>query len=208
MAGRLSTGISVLDREIEGGIPAGSIVLMKADPASQSELFLYELTAARETLYLTTIQTDQAVENAIDSARTRTGNPAVRSVGGDAPLDGANQLIGTLPEESTLIIDVVDMLEEFDSGRYRRFLNKLQTTMVNTSSIAVLHGMKTDSPPANRDVTSHVADVVFDLRTTVTNSEVETRLIIPKFRGGKALNEPIKLQLADEVRIDTSRDIA
>ncbi len=208
MAGRLSTGISVLDREIEGGIPAGSIVLMKADPASQSELFLYELTAARATLYLTTIQTDQAVENAIDSARTRTGDPTVRSVGGDAPLDSANQLIGTLPEESTLIIDVIDMLEEYDSSRYRRFLNKLQTTMVNTNSIAVLHGMKTESPPANRDVTSHVADVVFDLRTTVTNSEVETRLIIPKFRGGKALNEPIKLQLADEVRIDTSRDIA
>jgi KaiC/GvpD/RAD55 family RecA-like ATPase len=208
MAGRLSTGISVLDREIEGGIPPGSIVLLEADPKSQSELFLYELTAARATLYLTTVRSDQAVEDAISRARTRTGSPTVRDVGGDAPLDRANRLIGTLPEESTLIVDVVDTLEQYDKSRYRRFLNELQTAMVNTGSIVVLHGMKSDSEPQNRDVTAHVADVVFDLRTKITNAEVENRLVVPKFRGGKALKEPIKLQLAEEVRIDTSRDIA
>jgi len=208
MAGRLPTGISVLDRELEGGIPAGSIVLLKADPASQSELFLYELTAARPTLYLTTVRSDQAVEDAITAAKTRTGSPTVRDVGGDAPLDRANRLIGTLPEESTLIVDVADTLERYDRSRYRRFLNELQTTMTNTGSIAILHAMKGDNPPENRDVTAHVADVVFDLHTKVTNAEVENRLIVPKFRGGKALSEPIKLQLAEEVRIDTSRDIA
>lgn len=208
MAGRLPTGISVLDRELEGGIPAGSVVLLKADPASQSELFLYELTAERPTLYLTTVRSDQAVEDAIDAAKTRTGKPSVRDVGGDAPLDRANRLIGTLPEESTLVVDVVDTLERYDRSRYRRFLNELQTTMSNTGGIAVLHGLKGEHPPENRDVTAHVADVVFDLHTDVNSTEVENRLIVPKFRGGKALSEPIKLQLAEEVRIDTSRDIA
>ncbi|MEF8801070.1 MAG: transcriptional regulator [Halolamina sp.] len=208
MVGRLSTGISVLDREIQGGIPPGSIVLLVADPKSQSELFLYELTAARPTLYLTTVRSDQAVGNAIAKTQTRTGSPTVRDVGGDAPLDRANRLVGTLPEESTLIVDVVDTLEQYEKSRYRRFLNELQTAMVNTGSIAVLHGMKSDSEPENRDVTGHVSDVVFDLRTKITNAEVENRLVVPKFRGGKALKEPIKLQLANEVRIDTSRDIA
>ena len=208
MAGRLPTGISVLDRELEGGIPAGSIVLLKADPASQSELFLYELTAARPTLYLTTVRSDQAVEDAITAAKTRTGSPTIRDVGGDAPLDRANRLVGTLPEEATLIVDVADSLERYDRSRYRRFLNELQTVMVNTGGIAILHGMKGVDVPDNRDLTAHVADVVFDLRTKVTTAEVENRLIVPKFRGGKALSEPIKLQLADQVRIDTSRDIA
>ena len=208
MAKRLSTGIGVLDREIEGGIPAGSIVLLSAEPASQSELFLYELTAARPTLYLTTIRSDQSVTDAIRSANTRTGDPTVRDLGGDAPLDRANRLIGTLPEEATLIVDVVDVLERYDRGRYRRFLNELQTVMVNTGGVAILHGMDGVDVPANRDITAHVADVVFDLQTTITNAEIENRLVVPKFRGGKALSEPIKLRLAESVNIDTSRDIA
>jgi len=208
MASRLPTGITVLDRELDGGIPGGSIVLLKASPASQSELFLYELTAARATLYLTTVRSDQAVRDALDRARTRTGDPTVRDVGGDAALDNANRLIATLPEEANLLVDVLDPLERAGRSRYRRFLNELQTTVVNTGGIAVLHGMKGSRTPETRDMTEHVADVIFDLQTTVDGTEVENRLAVPKFRGGAALEETVKLQLLEEVRVDTSRDIA
>jgi hypothetical protein len=61
---------------------------------------------------------------------------------------------------------------------------------------------------ANRVVSKHMADVVFDLRTSVEGTEVENKLAVPKFRGGAALQETIKLQLAEDVSIDTSRDIA
>jgi hypothetical protein len=53
-----------------------------------------------------------------------------------------------------------------------------------------------------------MADVIFDLKTTVSGSEIENRLAVPKFRGGRALDETIKLQLTEQVTIDTSRDIA
>lgn len=208
MAKRLPTGISVLDRQIDGGLPAGSIVLLAAPPASQSELFLYELTAARGTLYLTTFRSDQAVKDALEKVDTRKGSPTVRDVGGDAALDQTNRLVNTLPEESNLIIDVVDALEDANPSRYRRFLAELQTCMVNTGGIAVLHGLKGQSISENRDMTEHVADVVFDLQTTVSGQEVENRLAVPKFRGGRALEETIKLKLAESVSIDTSRDIA
>jgi len=112
-----------------------------------------------------------------------------------------------LPESSNLLIDVVDPLEEADSTRYRAFLNELQTHMVNTGSIAVLHAMRSD-PPANRGLTEHMADVVFDLRTDTSGSQIVNRLAVPKFRGGSALEETIKLKLTDGVTIDTSRDIA
>lgn len=208
MSGRLPTGITVLDRQLGGGIPPGSIVLLSATPASQSELFLYELTAARGTLYMTTVRSDAAVEDAIRRCSTRVGSPTIRDVGSDAPLDHANDLIRALPENANLIVDVVDVLERVDPARYRNFLNGLQTHMVNTGSIAVLHGLNGRSVPDNRDMTEHMADIVFDLRTEVNGSEIVNRLAVPKFRGGAALEETIKLRLAKQVTVDTSRDIA
>ncbi|WP_129115694.1 RAD55 family ATPase [Halegenticoccus tardaugens] len=208
MAGRLPTGITVLDRRLGGGIPAGSLVLLSASPASQSELFLHELTAARGTLYLTTIRSAEAVQDAFDRSSARVGKPTIRDVGSDAPLDHANRLVGALPDDSNLIVDAVDVLEREEPARYRNFLNALQTHMVNTGGVAVLHALSGGAVPENRDVTAHVADVVFDLRTRVKGSEIENRLAVPKFRGGAALDETIKLTLAERVTIDTSRDIA
>ena len=208
MAGRLATGITVLDRQLDGGIPAGSIVLLEAEPASQSELFLYELTATRGTLYFTTVRSEQAVRDGLERSTTRVGKPTIREVGGDAPLDRVNRLVGTLPEESNLIIDVADVLERHERSRYRHFLNGLQTTMVNTGGMAVLHCLKGQDVSDNRKMSRHVADVVFDLRTNVDGAEVDNRLVVPKFRGGRALAEPIKLKLTEAVSIDTSRDIA
>ena len=77
MAGRLETGIDVLDRKLNGGLPPGSIVAFTASPASQSELLLYELTAARGTLYLTTERSDQAVRDAIENTNAPVGSPTV-----------------------------------------------------------------------------------------------------------------------------------
>lgn len=208
MMERLPTGITVLDRQLDGGIPAGSIVLLSADPASQSELLLYELTAARGTLYLTSVRSDQAVRDALDRVSGTVGTPTVRDVGGGAPLDGANRLVSNLPEKANLIVDVLDPLERAETARYREFLNQLQTHMMNTQGLAVLHALDGTSVPENRDLSEHMADVIFDLQTEVDGAEVVNRMAIPKFRGGRALEETIKLQLADEVSIDTSRDIA
>jgi KaiC/GvpD/RAD55 family RecA-like ATPase len=117
-------------------------------------------------------------------------------------------LIRALPEGANLIIDPVDTLERREPARYRNFLNELQTHMVNTGSIAVLHCLDGPNPPKNRDSTEHMADLVFDLDTRVEGTDMVNRLAVPKFRGGRALTETIKLELADEVAIDTSRDIA
>jgi len=210
MSRRLSTGVDVLDRQLDGGIPTGSIVLFTADPASQSELLLYEMTAVRSALYLTTLRSEQAVSDALDRTNryTRVGEPTIRDVGVEAPLDGVNKLLGTVPEESTLIVDTLDALERQEPSRYRYFLNQLQTQMTNTESVAVLHAMDGRSVPVLRDVSEHMADVVFDLDTERQGTEIVNRLSVPKFRGGRALDETIKLKLSTGVSIDTSRDIA
>jgi KaiC/GvpD/RAD55 family RecA-like ATPase len=208
MSERLRTGINVLDRKLNGGIPAGSIVALTAQPASQAELFLYELTATRGTLYLSLDRTGDSVSNSIDDSNTMTGDPTVRDVTGDAPLDNATKLVSALPESSNLIIDPVDVLERQEPTRYRNFMNELQNHIYNTGGLAVLHCLDGRSVPDLRDTTEHMADLVFQLDTSVKGDRIENRLAVPKFRGGQALSDIIKLELSDEVDIDTSRDIA
>jgi KaiC/GvpD/RAD55 family RecA-like ATPase len=208
MAGRLETGIEILDRRLDGGIPPGSIVAITASPASQSELLLYELTAARGSLYLSTERTDDAVEHAVQSTAAEVGDPTVRGVANEKPLETASKLIEALPEGANLIVDTADVLERRDRARYRTLLNEMRRHMVDTGSVAFLHCLEGHHVPENRDTTEHVADVIFDLTTTVRGTDLDNRLAVPKFRGGSALTETIKLELADRVAIDTSRDIA
>ncbi|WP_332899410.1 MULTISPECIES: RAD55 family ATPase [unclassified Haladaptatus] len=208
MSKRLPTGIDVLDRKLGGGIPAGSIVALTAPPASQAELFLYELTAGRRTLYLTLDRTEQSVADSIVASSARTGKPTIRYVSGDAPLDRAAQMVKSLPEESNLIIDPINILEEQEAPRYRNFLNELQNHIYNTGGLAVVHGLEGRNVPALRDTTEHMVDVIFQLETKVQGDQIVNKLAVPKFRGGAALPETIKLQLSERVAIDTSRDIA
>jgi KaiC/GvpD/RAD55 family RecA-like ATPase len=209
MAGRLQTGIDVLDRKIEGGIPAGSIVVLSASPASQAELFLYELTATRGTLWMSLNRSSEAVSDSIANTPVETGDPTVRHITGEAPLDNAGKLVSALPETSNLIIDPVDVLEAQEPrSRFRSFLNDLQNHIFNTGSLAIMHCLDGQSVPPLRDTTEHFADIVFDLDTNIEGDEVENRLAIPKFRGGRAPTDTIKLELAEEVSIDTTRDIA
>jgi KaiC/GvpD/RAD55 family RecA-like ATPase len=209
MASRLETGIEVLDRKLEGGIPAGSIVVLSAQPASQAELFLYELTATRGTLWLSLNRTAEAVTESIATTPTETGDPTVRHISGEAPLDNAGKLVSALPETSNLIVDPVDVLESQEPpSRFRSFMNDLQNHIFNTNSLAILHTLDGRSVPSLRDTTEHFADVVFHLETDLSNDEVENRLSVPKFRGGRAPLETIKLDLVEEVEVDTTRDIA
>jgi archaellum biogenesis ATPase FlaH len=80
--------------------------------------------------------------------------------------------------------------------------------MINTGGVAVLYALSGESIPANRDITHGMADVILDLETSVVGSDIINVLSVPKYRGGRALDETIKLKLTERVSIDTSRDIA
>jgi KaiC/GvpD/RAD55 family RecA-like ATPase len=208
MVTKLSTGVDVLDRQLGGGLPAGSVVAYTAPPESQAELLLYEFTRPRETLYLTTQRTEQSVQDALDRTTAPTGDPRVEYAAGDAPLENASRQFRNVEGEANLIVDPVDMLERQDGTRYRNFLNALGNHMQNIGGIAVLYCLDGTNIPEQRDATVHMADVVLRLTVEMNGTDVESRLIVPKFRGGNAPDEAIKLELSERVRIDTSRDIA
>ena len=208
MADRLRTGIDVLDRKLDGGLPAGSVLALRAAPASQAELLLYAFTVPRETLYLTLDRTELAVADSLRRTAVDTGDPTVQYVEDDARVDHAVELVRQLPRQATLIINPHTRFESMERSQYLEFMNKLRLHVIDTESVAILYCLDGHEPPALRDTTLHMADIVFDLRTRVVGSQIENSLAVLKFRGGRALTETIKLRLADGIRIDTSRDIA
>lgn len=203
----LPTGISALDRQFGGGLPSGSVVVLEADPDSQSELILDRFARVRRCRYLTTVRSAEAVAAAL----SRDGDEETTVEGTDetGDLDEAASLTSDLPEKATLIVDSVEPLEDDASpAAYAEFLDGVCARVDDADGVALLHALRGGEDPRTRRVTEQVADVVFDLRTTVTGTEIANRLIVPKFRGGAALEEPLKLKLTDEVAVDTSRDIA
>lgn len=205
---KLPTGLTILDERLDGGIHPGSIVVFTAAPTSQSERFLSQLTRPRSTLYLTTQRSGAAVEASLEATGADMTDCRVHEIGPDDPLTHASKLVQTIEEETTLIVDTMTPLEAADDHRLWNFLNEVQSRLVDTESVAVLHCIDGRQVPAGRDTTEYMADVVFDLETETYGDTIENRLFIPKVRRGESLKQAIKLDLTWGVTIDTSRDIA
>ncbi|AGB37380.1 RAD55 family ATPase [Natronococcus occultus] len=204
MADRLRTGIDVLDRKLGGGLPTGSLVAYTATPASQSELPLYELTAARETRYLSTERPARAVRDALERSPAAVGDPRIDVLD---DLEDATRAVDGLSDRAFLIVDPIDRLERNDVDAYVDFLATLKRRLLETDGAAVVHCLRGDAP-ANRTRTLHAADAVFELYTERAGGRLETTLTVPKFRDGGQPTGAITLELTGAVEIDTSRDIA
>lgn len=208
MTQRLRTDIEILDSRLEGGVPAGSIVALTANPASQSELFLYSLVRARQTLFLVARRSAADVKEALRESHVPMDNVAVRELHSEFPMESAATYIQHLPESVNVVIDPIDPFERGDEYDYSRFLNFLKRRMVETGSVAFLHALDGRTVPPWRDTTEYMADIVFDLTTEVRNGDVENYLTVPKHRGGIALDESMRLELDREINVDITRRIA
>lgn len=203
-----TTGIRALDRQLDGGVPPGSIILFTAPPASQSEQFLYEFANPRDTLYSTTVRSKESVRDAMFRSPVHIANEPKIEEHTESQINQIKDGLRRLESETTLIVDTIDPLEHNDRSDYLYFLNDIQNELQNMNSVVILHAMKGESPTENRDISKQMADVVFDLTQYTDGDEVVTKLTIPKYRGGSIPSEPIKLDLTAGISIDTSRDIA
>ena len=223
---RRSTGLPALDRALGGGVPAGSLVALTADPASQSELVVRAFAAVHETRYLTTVRSADSVAHWLGESTTdelTTDEPTTDEPTTDKPtptrireLTARDDLIASVcretrsvPSGGAVVIDSVGPLEATAPPRYRSLLCSLDAAVMNAGGVGLIHALMTDEPRSRcRLLTEQVADVVIRLETTVTDTAVENRLAVPKARGVGALDAPIKLTVTDRIVVDTSRDIA
>lgn len=204
----LSTGIEVLDRKLDGGIPAGRVVALSASPGSQSELFLYEMASVRPTTYLTTERPVADIRKCFEVTETPLDDVDIHRIPHENPLTTAREAIDELPEESTVILDPMRLLEGTEPKAYRDFLNELRNRTRETNSLTLMHCLEGRDVPPQRDRTEYLADIIFSLSTELTGGTIQNNLAVPKFRGGHALPEAIDLDLTADVTIDVSRKIA
>lgn len=186
----LDTGIEAFDRAV-GGVPAGSVVALEADPASQSEQLLYRATATRGTLYVSTIRSEPLVRDALANAPVEVGSPTVRTVP-EGAIDEAEQLIAEVPAGSTVVVDAVDALERAEPAAYAEFLDSVKRQLLESGSIAILHCLADPAEPTNRSTTRHVADAVFSFESRPDGVD---ELTVPKLRTNGAYSEPLALRL-------------
>lgn len=209
MAGEFRTGIQSLDRELPDGILPGSLVLLKARPDTQSELLLQTFSNNKDTVYITVHRDKPLVEERLKNSPFLTNMPHIIDISQSSPLDDLKQKIQSIPEDCYVIIDSIDLIERLDADRYRNFLNEFQNALVNTKSVGFMHAYKYEdqTPPQSRVMTEGICDVIFNLKFHDEGEDINTRLVVSKFRGGKALDKSLKLTLTDTVDVDTSRDI-
>lgn len=207
MSKRLSTGVTAIDRNIGGGVLSGSVVALLADPDSQSEPLLHEFMEERPTAYITTLRTEAAVRDDLERS-LRTNDYTVQYAGIDTPIDNAGRVVQQVDGQANVVIDTLNPLEATgERNRYVNFLNQFKNHLVNVGGVGLLHCTSMDAPEL-REVTLTIADVVWHLDTSVKGNSVENFLRVSKFRGGRPAEETIKLDLGQEVAVDTSRDIA
>lgn len=207
LGGTFRTGIEVLDRKLGDGIPLGTVTVLSASPASQSELLLYEFATARETVYLSTIRPGDSVDDTLDGHDVDLETVETVRVDPEEPLDHAHTVLSELDSRVTLIVDPVDVLESSDDDRYRQFLGELKGHVSGTSNVAIVHCLSDEPIPDRRRDTLHVADIVFELTTEVHGDSIVNQLTVPKFRNGQSVEDIIKLDLTSEVEVDRTRNI-
>lgn len=208
MTEHLELGVPPLDRKLDGGLPVGGVAVLTASPASQTELLLSRLVDGHETAYLSTERPASAIRAAMREAGVDAENLTIYDVGRETPVLDALQYVRESIDQDLLIVDPVDSLERADRDQYSEFLTTLSRTTESENATALLYGLSGSSEPDGRALTTYMADVVLDLETSVEQETVRNKLTVPKYRGGRAVEESIRLELTEHVRIDTSRDIA
>jgi DNA repair protein RadA/Sms len=199
---RLSTGLGVLDRNLRGGVPAGSLVALVAPPESQSELLLEAVATAGPSLYLANSRTAEGVESSLDHEAL-----TARGFDHDAVRENVSELLDRLPERGYLVLDAAEPFERLDPDAQQAALTALSNALRENQAVGVVHclGTRQDAP---RRRTLRRADHVWTLDLVRGTLSIENRLYVTKARNDAALTEPVKLRLTDQVTIDTSRDIA
>ena len=234
-SGISSTGISVLDRSIGGGLPCGSMIYVSADPSGMSEIFLYQFTQARKTYYFTTSRRPKYVLRDIMNLNFDIKNIIFIDVYSEYYLAPSGEMVDNVGNDyaDTKLLEFVeynlknirnddqggDVNLVFDNfsffmnlhvsqGLVKRLINIIYEVSKETGALTYLYGLKGSHPENIENDILNSADVIFEISLDRGADKIVNKLAIPKMRGMLPTAEVIKFKICDGIQIDTSKDIA
>lgn len=214
---RLTTGITELDRRFSDvgepgqGLPPGSIVAVQSPPEAQCDSLIAAGIDERETVYFTTVRSEAAIRESLDRVADDPDIGGIVDVTGEDATGRITDALADLGDGEDVIVEVVDVIEEAaTTGEYVAFLDELTERLVETDSVALLHGLEDGHTPRNRRYTLEAAHFVWNLRTKREEGRTLTyTLSIPKARG-VTLDEDdrlLEVDLGNDFYIDDTRNI-
>jgi len=230
-----STGIFILDRNLGGGLPSGSVVYLSGDPESMSEIFLHQVTQTRKTYYVTTGRRPMYVAQNIQSMGYDMSEITFIDIYSEYYLTAQGELVDNIGNEyvDNQIIDFmiynlqnIETEEEFNGanilfdtfsfflnlnvnvGQIKKLMNVIYETTKELDGMTYLYGLKNTHDRALENEIINACDVVFDIELLRSSDEIVSRLSIPKIRGMAPITGMLKFKISDGIQIDTSTDIA
>jgi hypothetical protein len=200
-----STGVDALDDLLGGGVPAGGLAALLADPGSPAERLLYAASAANRTRYLTALRPPAEVRDGL--AAHGASAATVAAVEGDDLLADPSGHLGGLDEGSLLVVDPVTEAEQGGREAYRDLLEAVKRRLRETASVGLLYCPRTTPPTLRRDLTLGLADHVWTHSVERTRATTEPRLWVTRARGLALPTDGLGLRFgADGVEGDRLRD--
>jgi KaiC/GvpD/RAD55 family RecA-like ATPase len=228
---RLPTGVDILDRSLNGGLPSGSLVYFSANPKSMPEVFLYELTIPRKTYYITTHKNPRYIRRNMKELdfegpgmefidlhteyyKKILPNVADRKEASKKLIlfldDWLESLRKSGDKNFTIIFDNLSFLIEQGNEKdtLKRVLDSIYDILNDTNSICYLMIVKGMHHESLENHIQYWCDVIFDIDLERKGDKIINKLTLPKIRGMSPITDYIKFKVTDRISIDTSRDIA
>ncbi len=226
------TGIVLLDRRLDGGLPAGSFVCVYANPIAMPEAFLYQFATVMRSYYFTTNRPAKFVKMDMDKLRLDSEVVTFVDIYQQYYLNEYGQFIIEDRYRDKEIFDYVDdrlskIVEEergeynivFDSlsfflnldvdrGLKEWLINKLYMLAKESEIVIYCHLIKDLHPPYIVNKVLEISDVVFDIEVERAGERFVSKFAVPKLRGKRPVNEYFRFYVEEGVQVDTSRDIA
>ena len=229
-----STGISLLDRSLEGGLPAGSVVYFSAGAGSMSEVFLYQFSASRKTYYFSTTRKPKYIAQNITDMSFDVKNIVFIDIYSQYYLDKFGEMIDNVGNEfvDKEIVDFIEyelknilsqkgedfniIIDNFsfflslnvNFGKILRLVNLIYEVSKETQALTYLYIIKDCHDEMKENEIMNLCDSVFCVDLERSGERLTNKLSVPKIRGRIAPADLLKFKVMHGVQIDTSRDIA
>ncbi len=224
----LSTGLTTLDNELEGGLLPGSLVYILADSMTMAEIFLYQFIQLRPSFYVNTERKVKYIQNNLKrfgydetkvkfiDVHDKYGEIGSKLLEGNVLRDYmildflTKQLELIETKEINLIIDTITFFEYLDVKRskLREMVDAIYDTSKKTEGLGFLYGLKGEHRSVIENEIINICDAIFDISLMKKTDKTTTELIVPKARDRPIHGNILKFKIEGGIILDTSREIA